>query len=79
MGAGGGMLRDELRMVARGASHTHRMLRSRLAFLLVGTVALDAVTTVLMYAFEHARPDSGFDDLGGALFWVSAQLTTVSS
>ena len=32
-----------------------------------------------MYAFEHTRRDSGFHDLGGALFWVSAQLTTVSS
>ena len=60
------MLRDELRMVARGASHTHRMLRSRLAFLMVGTIGLDAVGTVLMYAFEHTRPGSGFHDLGGA-------------
>jgi hypothetical protein len=32
-----------------------------------------------MYAFERAHRGSGFDDLGGALFWVSAQLTTVSS
>lgn len=79
MKAGARVLRDELRMVWRGASHTHRVLRSRLAFLVVGTVALDAVGTVLMYAFEHARPTSGFHDLGGALFWVSAQLTTVSS
>jgi hypothetical protein len=79
MKAGSGVFRDELRMVVRGASHTHRMLRSRLVFLMVGTVVLDAVGTVLMYAFEHARPASGFHDLGGALFWVSAQLTTVSS
>jgi hypothetical protein len=71
--------RDELRMVARGASHTHRILRSRLAFLAVGTLALDAVGSLLMYAFEHARPASGFHHFGGALFWVSAQLTTVSS
>jgi hypothetical protein len=32
-----------------------------------------------MYVFEHDHGDSGFDDVGGALFWVSAQLTTVSS
>jgi hypothetical protein len=69
----------ELRMVLRGASHTHRLLRSRLAFLFVSTLLLDAVGTVLMYLFEHAHRGSGFDDLGGALFWVSAQLTTVSS
>lgn len=69
----------ELRLTLRGASKTHRILRSRLAFLLVATVVLDAVATGLMYLFEHADRRSGFDDLGGALFWVSAQLTTVSS
>jgi hypothetical protein len=72
-------LTAELRMVLRGASHTHRLLRGRLAFLLMSTVLLDGVGTLLMYLFEHAHPGSGFDDLGGALFWVSAQLTTVSS
>jgi hypothetical protein len=66
-------------MVLGGRSHTHRILRSRLLFLLIGTLALDAVATVLMYLFERDDPGSGFDDLGGALFWVSAQLTTVSS
>ena len=69
----------ELRMVLRGETHTHRILRSRLAFLIAATVLLDAVGTVLMYLFEHDHRDSGFDDVGGALFWVSAQLTTVSS
>jgi hypothetical protein len=72
-------LRAEARMVLRGSSHTHRLLRGRLVFLLLWTVAIDAAATVLMYVFEHRRPDSGFHDLGGALFWVSAQLTTVSS
>jgi hypothetical protein len=32
-----------------------------------------------MYMLEHDDPRSGFHDFGGALFWVSAQLTTVSS
>jgi hypothetical protein len=70
---------SELRMVIRGESRTHRFLRSRIAFLLASTLALDVVATVLMYLFEHDARGSGFDDLGGALFWVSAQLTTVSS
>jgi hypothetical protein len=70
---------SELRMVIRGESRTHRFLRSRIAFLLLSTLALDAVATVLMYLFEHDARGSGFDDIGGALFWVSAQLTTVSS
>jgi hypothetical protein len=51
----------------------------RLVFLIAATLLLDAVASVLMYLFEHDDPRSGFDDLGGALFWVSAQLTTVSS
>src|SRR5919202_5168535 len=66
-------------MVVRGSTHTHRVLRSRLAVLLGTTLALDAVGTILMYLFEHHHRGSGFDDVGGALFWVSAQLTTVSS
>jgi hypothetical protein len=69
----------EIRMVLQGESLTHRILRSRLAFLLGATVLLDAVGTTLMYLFESDHRGSGFDDLGGALFWVSAQLTTVSS
>jgi hypothetical protein len=70
---------SEVRMVLRGESRTHRFLRSRLSFLLLTTVALDAVATLLMYLFEHDAPGSDFHDLGGALFWVSAQLSTVSS
>jgi hypothetical protein len=69
----------ELRMVFGGATHTHALLRSRLTLLFVLTLALDAIGTVLMYLFEHDHSRSDFDDLGGALFWVSAQLTTVSS
>ena len=69
----------EVRMVIRGESLAHRLLRSRLMFLLVATVLLDALATAAMYMLEHDAPGSGFDDLGGALFWVSAQLTTVSS
>jgi hypothetical protein len=69
----------EIRSVLRGVSHTHRLLRSRLTILAGATLLLDAVGTVLMYVCEHDRPASGFHDLGGAWFWVSAQLTTVSS
>jgi hypothetical protein len=70
---------EELRLTLRGETRTHRILRSRLAYLFLATLLLDAVATVLMYLFEHSDRRSGFDDLGGALFWVSAQLTTVSS
>jgi hypothetical protein len=69
----------EVRMVVRGESVAHRFLRARLMFLVLATLALDAVATVTLYMLEHARRGSGFHTLGGALFWVSAQLTTVSS
>ena len=69
----------EVEMVVRGESPTHRVLRSRLTFLVVATLALDVVGTATIYALEHADPRSGFHDWGGALFWVSTQLTTVSS
>src|SRR5918996_5929616 len=70
---------SEIQMLLRGATHTHRVLRSRLAILLGATLLLDAVGTILMFLLEHDHRGSGFDDVGGALFWVSAQLTTVSS
>jgi hypothetical protein len=76
---GMGHMKTELAAVIRGDSRTHRFLRSRLAFLLLTTLALDAVATVVMYLLEHDAPGTGFHTLGGALFWVSAQLTTVSS
>jgi hypothetical protein len=69
----------ELRMVLSGETHAHVMLRGRLTVLLGATLLLDAVGTLLMYVFEHDEPGSGFTTIGGALFWVSAQLTTVSS
>ena len=74
-----GHMATEVRMVVRGESRAHRFLRARLVFLVLATVALDALATAAMYMLEHDRPDSGFHDVGGALFWVSAQLTTVSS
>jgi hypothetical protein len=72
-------IKSEIGMVIRGESRTHRFLRSRLAFLMASTLVVDAVGTVLMYLFEHDARGSGFRTFGGALFWTSAQLTTVSS
>jgi hypothetical protein len=69
----------EVGMVLRGDSRTHRFLRARLMFLVLATLVLDGVASLAMYLLEHDAPGSGFDDPGGALFWVTAQLTTVSS
>ena len=72
-------MRSELAMVIRGESRTHKFLRSRLAFLLLSTLVLDLVASVLMYLLEHDARGTDFHTFGGALFWVTAQLTTVSS
>ena len=69
----------EARMVLRGSTVTHEFLRARLTLLIGLTLVVDAVGTLLMYWFEGGAKGSDFDDLGGALFWVTAQLTTVSS
>jgi hypothetical protein len=74
-----GHMRREAQMVLRGETLTHRFLRARLTLLIASTLVVDAVATVLMYWFEGDAKGSDFDDPGGALFWVSAQLTTVSS
>ena len=72
-------MKSELAMVIRGESRTHKFLRSRLAFLLLSTLVLDLVASVLMYLLEHDARGTDFHTFGGALFWVTAQLTTVSS
>jgi hypothetical protein len=74
-----GHMAAEVRKVVRGESLAHRFLRARLMFLVLATLALDALATAAMYMLEHGRTDSGFHSIGGALFWVSTQLTTVSS
>jgi hypothetical protein len=74
-----GQMANEVRMVLRGESRTHRFLRARLTFLAGATLALDAVASAAMYMLEHDARGTGFHTVGGALFWVSAQLTTVSS
>lgn len=69
----------EIAKVARGATPTHVHLRSRLSFLAVVTVLIDAVGTVLVFVFERHEPGTGITNLGDALFWTTTQLLTVSS
>jgi hypothetical protein len=65
--------------VARGQTPTHHHLRSRIVFLFVATVALDAVASVLVFVFERHAQGTGITTFGDALFWTSTQLLTVSS
>ena len=65
--------------VARAATPTHEHLRSRLIFLFVATVALDAVASMLIFAFERHAPGTEIKTFGDSVFWTSTQLLTVSS
>jgi hypothetical protein len=66
-------------MVASGATPTHEHLRSRLAFVFLVSVAVDAVASVLVWLFERHAPGTGIVSFGDALFWTTTQLLTVSS
>ena len=66
-------------MVARGITPTHEHLRSRLTFLFVATVVLDAIASVLVFMFERHANGTQITTLGDSIFWTSTQLLTVSS
>jgi hypothetical protein len=66
-------------MVARGTTPTHEHLRSRLAFLFVATVILDATASLLIFAFERHAAGTEITTFGDSVFWTSTQLLTVSS
>ena len=69
----------EVLKVARGVTPTHEHLRSRLVFIIVATVVLDAVASVLVFIFERHAAGTEITTLGDSLFWTSTQLLTVSS
>jgi hypothetical protein len=69
----------EVVKVARAATPTHEHLRSRLIFLFVTTVVLDAVASVLILGFERNEARTEITTLGDSVFWTSTQLLTVSS
>jgi hypothetical protein len=69
----------EIRNVVRGATPTHAHLRSRISFVVVATLLLDAVASVLILLFERDAPATKITNFGDALFWTSTQLLTVSS
>jgi hypothetical protein len=70
---------QEVLDVARASTPTHRHLRSRLTFLLVATVILDAIASAFIYHFERNASGTEITNLGDAVFWTSTQLLTVSS
>jgi hypothetical protein len=69
----------EIRAILMAETPTHRHLRERLTGALFVTLLVDAVATVAAYYFERHGPKTDIHSIGTALFWVSTQLTTVSS
>jgi hypothetical protein len=65
--------------VFRGDTRTHEVLRSRLVFLFLVTVILDAAASALIFLFERHAPNTEITNIGDAVFWTSTQLLTVSS
>jgi hypothetical protein len=69
----------EIGAVATGATPTHEHLRERLVGALLVTLIVDAIFSVAVYYAERHGPKTDIHSIGTAFFWVSAQLTTVSS
>lgn len=69
----------EIHNVVRGATPTHEHLRSRVVFVILATLAIDAVASVLILHFERDAQGTEITNIGDALFWTSTQLLTVSS
>jgi hypothetical protein len=71
--------RAEIGAVVRGDTRTHELLRSRLVFVFLATLILDAVASVLIFFFERHASGTEITNLGDSVFWTSTQLLTVSS
>jgi hypothetical protein len=71
--------RAEIGAVVRGDTRTHELLRSRLVFLFLATLMLDAFASVLIFLFERHASGTEITNLGDSVFWTSTQLLTVSS
>jgi hypothetical protein len=69
----------EMGAIVRGETRTHELLRSRLLFLFLVTLILDACASVLIFLFEQHASGTEIKSLGDAVFWTSTQLLTVSS
>jgi hypothetical protein len=65
--------------VARAASATHRRLRDHLTAILLATVGVDVICAVVALLFERHAQETEIKTFGGAIFWTTTQLLTVSS
>lgn len=72
------MIREELRRLVTW-SERHRRLLARLIVALALSAVVDVVGSLLAWSFESGVKGSDIHGFGDALFFVTAQLLTVSS
>jgi hypothetical protein len=72
------MMWDELKRLMTWEER-HRRLLSRLLLVVILTAVIDAIGTVLVYAFERHAQQSDIHSFFDAFFFTTVQLLTVSS
>jgi hypothetical protein len=72
------VIREELRRLATWGER-HRRLVARLTIAMAITLAIDAVSAILVWRFERNAPGTEIHGFGDALFFSTVQLLTVSS
>jgi hypothetical protein len=72
------MISEEVRRLMTWGER-HRRLASRLMLVLILTAVVDAIGTVLVYAFERHAQQSDIHSFFDAFFFTTVQLLTVSS
>ncbi len=65
--------------VARATTATHRRLRDHLTAIVVATLGVDLICALIAFLTERHAQQTEVKSFGGALFWTSTQLLTVSS
>jgi hypothetical protein len=65
--------------VARAATPTHRRLRDHVTAIAVATLGIDLICASMAFLLERHSQETEIKTFGGAVFWTSTQLLTVSS
>ena len=70
---------SEVRDIVRAGTPTHGRLRDTLVAIAVATIGIDLICAALAMVLEQGAKQTEITNFGGAIFWTSTQLLTVSS
>jgi hypothetical protein len=70
---------SEVRDIVRAGTPTHGRLRDTLVAIAVATIGIDLICAALALVLEQGAKQTEITNFGGAIFWISTQLLTVSS